>query len=565
MILWSKQRYRLTVLKTLSPLASGAKRFLLLNLLISLFLMGLGFIKPLFYKIFINDVILGRRPSLMLLVAGGYLAVFALNLICVYAKNFCNNIIVNRLTFRVRMKMLQGFFSEDFCSYETQSVGDMKMRLDDDTSCISAFAGAQSVDYLIALVTIPIALVLMFAIEWRMTLFSCFSIPLTLLLDHLVARQEAVVLDKQRENDQKMSTWLHMSIQGWREIKALNLQKHEERQFASYIHKYAVFFGTWINYWVLRVLVLPKIKTEFVMQFSLYFIGGLLIIAGHLEIGDLLVFIQYNNILTDAVTVVSSTDAELLSLQVKSDRMLAGLSKKDRSHTNTAAPGEIDFIEFKDVSFSYPGSENHIISKLSFSIHKGECVAITGPSGAGKTTVLKLLTGMLLPSEGKVLISGVETRDISLKDLHRRIGFIMQENTLFNATIHENLMYSKKDASSDELESACRKACIWDFIQSLPEGLDTVIGEKGIKLSGGQKQRLVLARQFLRDVEIFIFDEATNALDQYSESIINDALASIGKDKTIIIVSHRSNSLALCNREIMVPVTSVRQLFHQQL
>ncbi len=525
---------------------------MLLNLLVSLFVMGLGFIKPLFYKIFINDVILGRRSSLMMLVAGGYLAVFALELLCAYARNYCNNIIVNRVTFRVRMRILRGFFRNDFISYDAQNIGDMKMRLDDDTSCIGEFAGPQSISYLIALVTIPIALVLMFTIEWRITLFSCIMIPLTLLLDHLVARQEAVVLDKQRENDQKMSTWLHMSIQGWREIKALNLQKHEERQFASYIHKYAVLFGTWINYWVLRVLVIPKIKNEFIMQFSLYFIGGLLIIAGHFEIGSLLVFVQYYNILSDAVAAVSSTDADLLSLRVRSDRMLAELNKRIGSRSKNAKLGEVDSIEFADVSFSYPGTEKYVIDKLSFSIRKGERVAITGPSGVGKTTVLKLLTGMLFPSEGKVLIAGAETNDISLDALYERIGFITQENTLFNATIRENLMYGKEGATGDELESACRKACIWDFIQDLPEGLDTVIREKGIKLSGGQKQRLVLARQFLRDADIYIFDEATCALDQYSESIINDALASIGNDKTIIIVAHRKSSLALCNRVIKI-------------
>ncbi len=551
-MLWSKLRYRATLLKALSPFAIGVKRFMLLNLLISLLLMGLGFIKPLFYKIFINDVILGRRSSLMLYVAGGYLAVFALELLCAYARNFCSNIVVNRVTFRVRMRILQGFFRNDFTNCDAQSVGDMKMRLDDDTSCIGELAGAQSINYLIALVTIPAALVLMFAIEWRITLFSCIMIPLTLLLDHIVAKHEAVVLDKQRENDQKMSTWLHMSIQGWREIKALNLQKHEERQFASYIHKFAVLFGTWINYWVLRVLVMPKIKNEFVMQFSLYFIGGLLIIAGHFEIGDLLVFVQYYNILADAVTTVSSTDAELLSLRVKSDRMLAALTGRIMSRSKKALLGELDLIEFTDVSFCYPGTDKHVIDKLSFSIRKGERVTITGPSGAGKTTILKLLTGMLFPSEGKVLISGAETKDISLKTLYERIAFIPQENTLFNATIRENLMYGKEGADSDELESACRRACIWDFIQGLPEGLDTVIGERGVKLSGGQKQRLVLARQFLRDVDIFIFDEATSALDQYSESIINDALSGIGRDKTIIIVSHRKSSLALCSRVIEI-------------
>ena len=402
--MWSKQRYRLTLLKALSPYARGVRRFMLLNLLISLFLMVLGFIEPLFYKIFINDVILGRQTILMLFVAGGYLSVFALNLLCAFARNYCVNRIVNRVTFRVRMKMLKGFFSQDFRSYDTQSVGDMKMRLDDDTSCISVFAAAQTVDYLIALITIPVALGLMFAIEWRFALFSCFSVPFTLLLDHVVARHEAVILNEQRENDQRMSTWLHMSIQGWREIKALNLQKHEERQFASYIHKYAVFFGTWINYWVLRVLVIPKLKNEFFMQFSLYFFGGLLIIAGHLEIGALLVFAQYYNILSDALTNVSSADADLLSLRIKSDRMLTELGKKTGSRSKAPLPEEITSIEFADVSFSYPGSEKHVIRKLSFTIHKGERIAITGPSGAGKTTVLKLMTGCALDQHSESVI-----------------------------------------------------------------------------------------------------------------------------------------------------------------
>lgn len=549
---WSKQRYRLNIFKALSPFASGVKRFMLVNLLITLFVMGLGFIKPLFYKIFISDVILGRRFALMFPVAAGYLAVFALNLLCTYAKNYSNNRIVNRMTFKVKMKILRGFFRQDFHSYDRQSVGDMKMRLDDDTACISALVGAQTVDYLIALVTIPIAVVLMFAIEWRIALYSCYAIPLTLFLDHFVAKREAMVLNEQRENDQKMSSWLHASIQGWREIKALNLQRHEEQQFARYIHKYAVFFGTWINYWVLRVLVIPKIRDEFLMQFSLYFFGGLLIISGHFEIGALLVFVQYYGILSGALKTVSSTDADLLTLRVQSDRMLAELNKNNRSHSNTIPLEESNFIEFVDVSFAYSNTEKRVIDKLSFAIRKGECVAITGSSGAGKTTVLKLLTGMLFPMEGKVLFSGVETTDISLEALHKRIGFVMQENTLFNTTIRENLLYGRDKADANDLESACHKAYIWDFIQSLPEGLDTVIGEKGIKLSGGQKQRLVLARQFLRDIDIFIFDEATSALDQYSESIIHDAMTGISTDKTMIIVAHRQSSLSLCDRVIKI-------------
>ncbi len=148
--------------------------------------------------------------------------------------------------------------------------------------------------------------------------------------------------------------------------------------------------------------------------------------------------------------------------------------------------------------------------------------------------------------------SGVDLQEIKLSEMHRRIGFVMQENHLFNTTIRDNMLYGKSDATDDEIVEACKKAYIFDFIESMPDGLDTVIGEKGIKLSGGQKQRLVLARLFLRNVDILIFDEATSALDGYSESIIQDAINNIAEDKTIIVVAHRESSTRLCERKIII-------------
>lgn len=545
-----KIRYRLKVLRSLKPFAFGVKRFLLLNLIIGIFVMALGFVQPLFYKLFIDKVILKQEFSLMTIVAVGYGFVFAINLGLSYLKNYSTNRLVNRVVFRVKMKILQGFFNRDFPRYDHQSVGDMKMRLDDDTACIASYAGAQTVDYVIAYTTLVISAVMLFFIEWRLALFSCVVIPLTFWLDYVIAKHEAVILNKQRENDQKMSSWLHASVQGWREIKALNLQKHEERQFARYIHKYAIFFGTWINYWVVRVLVIPKIKEEFLMQFSLYFFGGLLIIGGHFEIGSLLVFMQYYGILSNAIKMVSGTDADLLTATPQSDRMMEELSCKIVRRRGLQTLGTSNRIEFQDVTFAYPDTAGNVVEKLSFSINDGERVGFTGKSGAGKTTVLKLIMGMLYPSSGTVLFSEVDLTKLSLDGVHRRAGFVMQENMLFNASIRENLRYGKDDASDEELVSACQKAFIYDFVKSLPDGFDTVIGERGIKLSGGQKQRIVLARLFLRDVKVFIFDEATSALDQYSESIVHDAIKSISQDKTIIVVAHRESSLALCDRVI---------------
>ena len=550
----SKIKYRLEILRVLKPFSFGVKRFMLFILCISLISMALNFINPVFYKIFIDDVIIAKNLSLMPVVVAGYLSVFAVNIILGYARNYCNNKTVNRVTFKAKIKILRGFFARDFSDYDNQSVGDIKMRMEDDTGVISSYAYNQTIGYIISYITLIISAVLLLLIEWRLAVFAFASIPLTFWLDNMVAKRESVVNNSSRENDQKMSSWFHASVQGWREIKALNLQKHEELQFVRYIHKFAVYNGIWINYWVTRVLIIPKIKEEFLMQFSLYFFGGLLIINNQFEIGSLLIFMQYYNILSDSLKIVSGTDAELLSSKPQSDRLLHELKMEVNSvrplKQNIIPSGE-NIIEFRGVTFSYANSNQTVIDNLSFAIKKGKRVAITGKSGAGKTTVLKLMSGMLRPSSGEVLFYGENVGDIDLYSLHKHLGFIMQENILFNAAIKENLLYAKADASTDEIETACQKAFIWDFIKTLPDGLETIIGERGIKLSGGQKQRLILARQFLRGTnDMFILDEATSALDQYSESIIQDAISSIGQDKTIIVVAHRKSSISLCDRVI---------------
>jgi ATP-binding cassette subfamily B protein/subfamily B ATP-binding cassette protein MsbA len=398
-----------------------------------------------------------------------------------------------------------------------------------------------------------VSLILLFTIDWRLAIFSVLAIPLTFIFDNIISKKQKHLNNTNRENDQKMTSWLHASVQGWRGVKALNLYKKQEIKFVRFIHKYALYFGAFINYEVVRMFIIPKIKDEFFMRFGLYFLGGLLIIGGDLKIGDLLVFAVYYGMLSGAINSVSSTDAELQVSMPYTDRLIEELGKNETiKKAEGVLPDDSNIIEFRDVCFTYPGSNDEVLHNLNLQIEKGERLAIIGESGCGKTTALKLMTGMLEPTSGCVSFAGINLVDIDMSAMHKRFGFVMQENMLFNTTIKENLLYGKNNATDSELFDACKKAYIYDFICGLPEKLDTIIGERGIKLSGGQRQRLVLARLFLRNVDIFIFDEATNSLDQYSESIVYDAIYNIAKDKTIIIVAHRESSISLCNRTIIL-------------
>lgn len=545
-----KNRYRLKVLKVLLPYSKGAKRFFVLLVAGSIVSLMATILNPYFYRMFIDKVILGRQIYIMPYVAVGYLGLFALQAAIKYLKNYADYSMVNRVLYRVKYRIWCGYYGLPFEEYEKASVGDMKMRLDDDVERIRNFSGIQSVDYVIAVITVIVSLVLILIIDWRLTLFSLLAIPLSFYFAHVISKKEKVLVDDNRENEQRMSSWLYASIQGWREVKALNLSRMQMKRYFSFLHYFALYFAKWINYWTLRVLVIPKLKDEFFMRFGLYFLGGLLVLWGGLRISDLLVFAVYYEMLSGAVQTISNADAELQSNMPFTDRLMEELSKKEFKNAKGIIPDDTNVIEFSGVRFRYENTENDIFSNFHLRIEKGERVAITGRSGSGKTTLLKLITGLVKPTDGVVSFSGIPLGKIDSEEMYRRIGFIMQENILFSASIRENLFYGREDATEAEMRSACERACIQDFIDNLRDGLDTEIGERGIKLSGGQRQRLVLARLFLRDAEVFILDEATSALDQYSENLVYDAIRNIAADKTVIIVSHRESSLSLCDRRV---------------
>lgn len=220
-----KIKYRIRFLSKIRPYTDGVKRFLLLNLVLSIVAMGLSFMTPLFYKLFIDVVILAAKFSKMTVVITGYLGIFLINAIFEYLKNYANYTLVNTVLYKVKRKTLYGFLELPFLEYKKASIGDMKMLLEDDTSQISSFSGYQTLGYLIAYITLVVSTVLLFVIDWRLAIFSIISIRLTFWLDYTIRKKECVLNDSNRENDQKMSSWLHASVQGWREVKALNLER----------------------------------------------------------------------------------------------------------------------------------------------------------------------------------------------------------------------------------------------------------------------------------------------------------------------------------------------------
>ena len=549
-VVYKNIKYRLTFVRDLLPFTVGVRKFFILNALLSIISLALSFVKPTLYRMFIDEVILKAKINMLFHVVVGYLFICLVDVLFGYIKQYNNNRLINRTVFRVKHRIWKGFFKLNFAEYEKQNIGDAKMKIEEDTSTLPSFANQQTIDYAIAYISMIFSAILLFTIDWHLALFSIIVIPISMFLDNTTSKREKYYNEKMRINGQNTTAWLQTSIQGWREVKALNLQRHERHTFMRFLHENGKLYSKWVHYWTIRVMLLPRIRDDLFMQFGLYFLGGILIINNRLGISDLLVFSVYYGMLSDAIKTVSTADAELQSSMPHTNRVLGELTKAGSMAKCGIAPDSSNVIVFENVSFAYDGSDKKVITGFSLRINRGERIAITGKSGCGKTTILKLMTGMLTPDEGSVSFSGVDLKRIDIRAMHRRMGFVMQENLLFNTTIKENLTFGKNDATKTEMIDACKRAYIYDFIESLPNGLDTVIGERGIRLSGGQRQRIVLARLFLRNADIIIFDEATSALDQFSENTIQEAIRNIGHDKTLIVVAHRKSSIELCDRVV---------------
>lgn len=552
----SKINYRKDIIHTLFPYTVGVRKYYLLIIICTGLLMIFNLVTPMFYKLFIDEVIISKNFGLMRFVVIGYLSCFITTTLIGYVKKHAEYTFIHKLLYRIKNKIFLGYLWMDFAEYSATEVGEMKLRLDDDTSLLKEYSTSQTIEYCISFITMVICSIILFYTDWRLAIFSIAAIPTTFLLDDLVSRYEKGINEVIRGNSQKKTTWLQASLQGWREVKALNLSGSQLKTFVKYIHIQALCNAKWINCWTARRLIIPKVKEEFFMHFGLYFIGGLLIVSERLVVSDLLVFVVYYEMMSTAMNNVSTADAQLQSDMPVIARFMEQLKKESCFNLKTIAretiSTEFSGIDIQNVTFQYPGSTKDLLKNITLHIAPGDRIAITGKSGSGKSTMLKLITGMLSPTSGTISYNGINLKNMNKEYLYRHIRYVMQENILFHMSIRENLRYGKSDATEEEMLNACKKSGIYDFITSLPLGLDTIIGEKGLKLSGGQRQRIVLARLFLEDVDVYILDEATSALDQYSESLIQDTLKNFAKDKTIIIVAHRESSIKLCEKIVRI-------------
>ncbi|PGY06515.1 ABC transporter ATP-binding protein [Bacillus sp. AFS031507] len=387
-------------------------------------------------------------------------------------------------------------------------------------------------------------IIMAYSKDTKLTLVLAVALPILVLAIVIIARKGIPLFKAMQVKLDNLNRVLRENLTGIRVIRSFNRVEHEKKRFdeANWdLTQTAIKVNKIMAAMMPIMMIVLNLSTVAIVWF-----GGLRISNGHMQVGDMMAFIQYAMQIMFSFIMLSMMFVMIPRASVSAVRIHEVLETvadiKDPSST-LSGKGTKGHVEFQDVTFSYPGAEMPAISNISFSMKPGEITAIIGGTGSGKSTLINLIPRFYDVDSGKVLVDGIDVRDMTQEQLREKIGFVPQQSVLFTGTIAENIRYGKENASKEEVDHAAEIAQAKEFISNMPEGFDAVISQGGTNVSGGQKQRLSIARALVRKPEIYIFDDSFSALDFKTDAKLRAALKGETGNSTVLIVAQRVSTI----------------------
>ncbi|MEO8659682.1 MAG: ABC transporter ATP-binding protein [Bryobacteraceae bacterium] len=502
------------------------------------------------------------------MVAFGILTVFLLKGLADYLGNYLVNYVGLSTVTDVRQAAYEKVLRQDALFFENNSTGKLMSSIMNDLEKIQVATSHILADFLRQFFSAAGLLFVILQKDWRLAVVSCTVLPFVLIPTVRIGRRLRRSTRAAQDHAADLTEILQETISGHSVVKSFGAEPQEAARFAAAGQR---FRKANLKYVAQQALASPLI--EF---FGAVTIVGLLtyartqIKAGQMTTGEFTSFVIALLMLYEPVKRLTGIHNIFQQAIGASQRVFEYFNRKE---TVTDIPGAKplvqfkDAIEFKDVSFRYPTSpEGMVIDRLSLHVNAGEVCALVGPSGAGKTTFANLVPRFYDVTSGSILIDGVDIRHLALATLRDKIGIVAQDTFLFNDTVGNNILYGRRGATQTELHDAARNALAEEFIMRLPEGYDTVIGERGTKLSGGQRQRIAIARALLKNAPILILDEATSHLDSESEVLVQHALANLMADRTVIVIAHRLSTIRRADKIVVLDRGAISEIgTHEEL
>ena len=487
------------------------------------------------------------------ILAIGLLIMYIIQSLCKYYVSYQGHMMGAHMERDMRQQLFDHYEKLSFSYYSRNNSGQMMSKLVSDLFDIAEFAHHGPENLFISVVKIAGSFVFLFLINWRLALPL---VVLVLCMFIFSFRQNQRMQETFMENRRKIgdvNSSLQDTLAGIRVVQSFANEEIEREKFKKSNHAFLISKKN--NYNCMGGFMGWNLFFQGMMYLVTLVFGGYLIAKGLMNAGDLAMYALYIGIFISPIQIL----VELIEMMQKG---LAGFRRfLDVMETEPEIEDAPDAqplenvkgrVCYEDVSFHYSDDDTPVLSHVSIEIPAGKSIALVGPSGSGKTTICSLLPRFYDVTGGKITIDGKDVRTLTLKSLRSQIGMVQQDVYLFAGTIRDNIAYGKPGASMDEIVEAAKRANIHDFIQELPDGYDTYVGERGARLSGGQKQRISIARVFLKNPPILILDEATSALDNESERWIQQSLEELSRDRTTITIAHRLSTIRGADEIIVI-------------
>ncbi|HSR69857.1 MAG TPA: ABC transporter ATP-binding protein [Acidobacteriota bacterium] len=549
--------------KVLAPF----KWSILMIFLFCSFSAGVSLAQPYIFHFIVDEIALNQAldaaaKMTRLSYAGILLLVLIfLSFLAQYLYQYRSAVLGNKITARLRYRLLRHMLHLPLNVLTQMKTGGAVARLNQDTQTVSQTVNRALVLPGISLIQAAVALFMVFFLNWKMSLAALAIIVPMGIATHLYAKRLRPLFVELSKMGSELSA---RSTEMFGGVRVSRIYRREMAERNAYLKIYHRMIRQSLAAAKKQVGIDSFWHIGFgLIQIIIVILGVYLIIHDEGTVGDILAIIMYSNRIMGPISQVVGSYDQLHSYLAAMDRIFEILNiKRDKLDRADAveAPRVVRSLRIENLSFSYPGATRKAVDGVSFEVKRGQTVALVGKSGAGKSTLTDLISRFYDPQEGAIYLNGIELRDIKLKSYRGLLGMVQQDVFLFDGSVRDNIAYARPSADMEDIIAAARHANAHEFVDQLPQGYDTLIGERGVKLSGGQRQRISIARAFLADPKILILDEATSNLDTENEQAIQAALKELLKERTTFIIAHRLSTVTYADTVIVLDEGKITEM-----
>ncbi len=509
----------------------------------------------------------GSDPRLIYIIPLAIIVLYIVKGGAYYGQAYLMAYVGQRVIFDLRNALYTRLVGQSLAFFAHRKVGELMARITYDVTLVQAAVSTSVTALMRDSMTIIFLLVVVFVRDWLLAIMSLVVLPLILYPIVKFGRKMRKASMAGQVSMGEFSSLVEETVGGVRVVKAFGMEEYEKSRFNKLTE---TFFGHQMR--MLRVHALSFPIMELIAGFGIagvLYYGGMRVASGETTVGTLMSFLTALIMLYEPVKRLSRANNEIQQGLASAERIFEVLDEPvavvDAEDAVTMPEFRRDIV-FEHVGLRYPGTEKNVLSDVSFEVGRGEIVALVGRSGAGKSTLANLVPRFMDTTEGRILVDGLDVRTVSQQSLREQIALVTQDVILFNDTVLNNIAYGHDEIDQAKVEEIAKAANAHEFIEKLPEGYNTLIGERGVILSGGQRQRLSLARALLKNAPILILDEATSSLDTESERLVQQAIDRLMQGRTVIVIAHRLSTIQHADRIVVLDGGGVAQIGkHEEL